>query len=524
MSYDAVLIGSGHNCLLAAILLARRGWRVAVFEGAATPGGATRTELLTLPGFLHDSGSIIHSLFAVSPPYAALRGPLARHGLTYRWADTPVTSLFPDGRGLTMHRDLPATLAELERFHAGDAVGWQVLCGRYRRGGALWTDLLYDGIGSPRTAWRGTRLAYRLGRTAGLETARDLIGSPGALAARHLAGSEARAWLAPWGLNAGFGPESDGGGGLYTFLTAMLAQHHGLPVPLGGSGTFAMALIGLLREHGGEVHTGMPVARVLVRGSRAVGVQFAGGERIEARRAVIAGTAPAALFLDMVGSEHLSPAWLRRARGFRYGTGTFMLHLALRGAPCWAGGPADALFAHIAPYIEDLTLAHAQALAGLLPADPFILAGTPSLLDPGRAPAGMHTLWVQVATAPSRIRGDAAGEIASRDWADAKSAFAARIIAKLEQYAPGISTQILGMCAMSPDDMEAANPNLVGGDLAAGSHGPDQQLIFRPLPGTGGYGTPVRDLYLIGASAYPGAGVSGASGWVLGRRLAREKL
>jgi len=132
----------------------------------------------------------------------------------------------------------------------------------------------------------------------------------------------------------------------------------------------------------------------------------------------------------------------------------------------------------------------------------------------------MHTLWVQVATAPSRIRGDAAGEIVARDWADAKLAFAARIIAKLERYAPGISTQILGMCAMSPDDMQAANPNLVGGDLAAGSHAADQQLIFRPLPGTGGYGTPIRDLYLIGASAYPGAGVSGASGWVLGRRLA----
>lgn len=519
MSYDAVLIGSGHNCLLAAVLLARRGWRVVVFEGAPAPGGATRTEALTLPGFLHDSGSIIHSLFAVSPAYAALRGPLARHGLTYRWAETPVTSLFPDGKALTMHRGLSATVGELDSFHAGDGVGWQALYGRYRRGGALWTDLLYDGIGSPRTAWRGTRLAYRLGRTAGLETARDLLGSPGALAARYFAGPEARAWLAPWGLNAGFGPESSGGG-LYTFLTALLAQHHGLPVPLGGSGALATALIGLLREHGGAVHTGMPVRQVLVRGGRAIGVQLAGGERIEARRAVIAGTAPGALFLDLVGPEHLSPAWLRRARGFRYGTGTFMLHLALRGAPRWVGGRQDALFAHIAPYVEDLTLAHAQALAGLLPADPFILAGTPSLLDPGRAPAGMHTLWVQVATAPSRIRGDAAGEIVAQDWSAAKLAFAARIIAKLERYAPGISTQIQGMCAMSPDDMQAANPNLVGGDLAAGSHAGDQQLIFRPLPGTGGYGTPIRDLYLIGASAYPGAGVSGASGWVLGRRLA----
>lgn len=524
MSYDAVLVGSGHNCLLAAVLLARRGWRVAVFEGAATPGGSTRTETLTLPGFLHDSGSIIHSLFALSPPYAALREPLARHGLAYRWAQTPVTSLFPDGRALTMHRSLPATLGELERFHAGDRAGWQVLYSRFRRGGALWTDLLYDGIGSPRTAWRGTHLAYRLGRTAGLETARDLLGSPGALAARNFSGSEARAWLAPWGLNAGFGPESSGGG-LYTFLTAMLAQDQGLPVPVGGSGALATALIGLLREHGGVLHTGMSVRRVLVRGGRAIGVLLAGGERIEARRAVIAGTAPGALFLDLVGPEHLSPTWLRRVRGFRYGTGTFMLHLALRGAPRWTGGaPSDTLFAHIGPYVEDLTLAHAQALAGLLPADPFILAGTASLLDPGRAPIGMHTLWVQVATAPSRIRGDAAGEIVTRDWAAAKPAFAARIIAKLERYAPGISGQILGMCAMSPDDMQAANPNLVGGDLAAGSHAPDQQLIFRPLPGTGGYGTPIRNLYLIGASAYPGAGVSGASGWVLGRRLAREKL
>lgn len=384
-----------------------------------------------------------------------------------------------------MHRNPPATLGELERFHAPDRVGWQVLYSRFRRGGALWTDLLYDGIGSPRTAWRGTHLAYRLGRTAGLETARDLLGSPGALAARNFSGPEARAWPAPWGLNAGFGLESSGGG-LYTFLTATLAQNHGLPVPVGGSGALATALIGLLREHGGVLHTGMSVRRVLVRSGRGFGVLLAGGERIEARRAVIAGTDPGALFLDLVGPEHLSSTWLRRVRGFRYGTGTFMLHLALRGAPRWtAGAPSGALFVHIGPYVEDLTLAHAQALPGLLPADPFILAGTSSLLDPGRAPIGMHTLWVQVATASSRIRGDAAGEIVTRDWAAAKPAFAARIIAKLERYAPGISGQILGMCAMSPEDMQAANPNLVGGDLAAGSHAPDQQFIFRPLPRPG---------------------------------------
>ena len=144
--------------------------------------------------------------------------------------------------------------------------------------------------------------------------------------------------------------------------------------------------------------------------------------------------------------------------------------------------------------------AYGEAASGLLPVEPALVVGQPTAIDPSRAPDGKHVLWGQVRVLPAEIRGDAAGTIAARDWQSAKDAYADRVIGIIEGYAPGLSGKILARTVFSPNDLEAENPNLIGGDNLSGSHHLDQNFLFRPVAGYSRYRTPVPGLYLCGAS------------------------
>ncbi len=147
---------------------------------------------------------------------------------------------------------------------------------------------------------------------------------------------------------------------------------------------------------------------------------------------------------------------------------------------------------------------YAEASAGLLPAEPALVVGQPTAIDPSRAPPGKHVLWVQVRVLPADIRGDASGRIAARNWDEAKEAYADRVLDLLEFYAPGLRGRVLGRSVFSPLDLERENPNLIGGDNLSGSHHLDQNFFMRPVAGWSRYRTPVRNLYLCGASTWPG--------------------
>jgi len=199
-----------------------------------------------------------------------------------------------------------------------------------------------------------------------------------------------------------------------------------------------------------------------------------------------------------------------------------MIHLALSGLPDWKAGSELQRFAyvHLAPSYAILTSAYAEGMSGLLPREPVLVVGQPTAIDPSRAPAGKHVLWVQVRVLPAQIRGDAAGEISATHWDDAKEAYADRVIALIERYAPGLSGKILARNVMSPLDLERENRNLIGGDSTSGSHHLDQNFVFRPVFGWSRYATPVKGLYLVGASTWPGAGVNAGSGFMLAKMLA----
>ena len=209
-------------------------------------------------------------------------------------------------------------------------------------------------------------------------------------------------------------------------------------------------------------------------------------------------------------------------RKFSYAPGTMMIHLALDELPDWKAGDELRRFAyvHLAPSMDHMARAYSEAMAGLLPNAPVLVVGQPTAVDDSRAPEGKHVLWVQVRMVPANVRGDAAGMIDGRDWDRIKDAYADRVMDILESYAPGIKANVLDRCVVSPLDLERENPNLVGGDQIAGSHHLSQNFHFRPAFGYSDGSTPVKRLYLTGASVWPGAGLGAGSGYMLARQLA----
>ena len=164
---------------------------------------------------------------------------------------------------------------------------------------------------------------------------------------------------------------------------------------------------------------------------------------------------------------------------------------------------------------------YAQAMAGLLPDEPILVVGQPTGQDPSRAPKGKHVLWLQVRMTPGQIKGDAKGEITATDWTQAAEPMAERALDILEAYAPGTRAKILGRRIVTPAELEADNPNLVGGDQVCGSHHMAQHFLFRPSRGHADGSTPLANLHLTGAAVWPGAGTGAGPGTLLAAKLAR---
>jgi phytoene dehydrogenase-like protein len=198
-----------------------------------------------------------------------------------------------------------------------------------------------------------------------------------------------------------------------------------------------------------------------------------------------------------------------------------MVHLSLDGPVDWAAHPdlRDFAYVHVAPYVDDLARTYQQSLAGRLPDHPMLVVGQTSRVDPSRTPDTREILWIQVRSVPSVIKGDSRDQITDVCWEHAKESMADRVIANLETYAPGLGALVRARTVLSPDDLEAQNPNLVGGDALAGSHHVAQNFMFRPWLGASRYRTGVPGLHLVGASTWPGGGVNAMSGYLLAQQL-----
>lgn len=518
--YDAIVVGAGVNGLAAAVHLGQRGWKVLVLERAAKAGGAVRTEEITLPGFRHDLYAMNLSMFAGSAFYTEHKAALDAQGLAFVPATESFASPFLDGSWLGVSTDLDTTAARIAAISPADAATWRQMSADF----ASEAPFIGGIMGQPMPSLGAVRLLVKAWREKGLDWVRDmvklLLASPRNYLDPRFESAEVRALMAAWGLHLDFGPDI-AGGAVFPYLESMANQNFGMVIGRNGADTIIKAMVGAIEATGGSVRCNAEVAQIVQSNGRASGVTLIDGTTLTASRAVIANTHPSLLANKLVPG--IDQRFAKSANKFRAGPGAMMIHLALDSLPDWSDSTDLKRFAyvHLAPSYDVMSAVYHETMSGLLPREPVLVVGQPTALDPGRAPDGKHVLWVQVRVVPYDIKGDAAGSIEARHWDDAKGPYSERVLDLIERYAPGLRGKILGSSVMSPLDLERANPNLVRGDSLSGSHHLDQNFLFRPAGGWSRYRTPVKDLYMIGASTWPGAGTGVGSGYMLGKMLAR---
>lgn len=508
---DVVVVGAGINGLSAAALLATKGRSVIVLEEQPEPGGAVRTAEVTLPGFKHDLFAMNLGLFAGGPVNAALGQTLAQHGFALVPSAKPFCSVFPDGSMLGVEADVERTIANVAAVAPEDVAAWQRLTEQL----GAWAPYLIGILGSDLPSWSAVRTLLKARKQLGMDGVYEMIRlalqSTRAFTEENFTSPKTRALTASWGMHLDFAPDISGGA-LFSFLETIGGQLFGMVIGQGGAACMINALVGTIEANGGSVLCGQRVTEFLVEGNRAVGVQLADGTQVRARRAVISNVNPR-LMPDLLPAQLRSEPVVQRARTFRPGLGTMMIHCALDGLPPWTASEAASYnYVHIGPWLDDMARTYTQAAAGELPDSPTLVVGQPTVSDPSRAPEGQHVLWVQVRMLPLELAD-------GRSWDEAGEAYADQVMAKIEQYAPGLRARVLARTVLTPTDLERANVNLILGDSLGGSHHPAQFFFLRPVPGWGRHRAPVRDLFLCGAGTWPGGGVGGGSGAMVAAKV-----
>ena len=460
VEHDAVVVGAGPNGLAAAVAMAAAGASVLVVEQAETPGGGCRSGALTLPGFVHDICSAIHPLGAASPFLRTLA--LADHGLEWLHPEVLLAHPLDDGTAGVLLPDVRDTGEAV-----GDVRGWERLMGPVvERWDAVAADILGPLLRMPRhpialarfglrAMWPATVVARQVLRSA---QARALfIG----IAAHSVAALERP-------LTAAAGVMLGGAGHVA-----------GWPVAKGGSQRIADALVAELGRLGGRVETGRRVRGI---------------DELPSATVVLFDTSPRDL-LAIAGSRFPKRYRQRLAR-YRYGPGVFKIDYALDGPVPWTVEACRrAGTVHVGGTLAEVAHAEAEVARGRHPERPFVLAAQQSVIDTHRAPDGRHTFWAYCHVP----RGS------TRDMTGA-------IEAQLERFAPGFSDVVLARTVTTSAELDAYNPNCVGGDIAGGATD-GLQLIFRPMISTHPYRTPAPGIFLCSSSTPPGGGVHGMCGY-----------
>ncbi|HEX4198821.1 MAG TPA: NAD(P)/FAD-dependent oxidoreductase [Caulobacteraceae bacterium] len=523
---DAVIIGGGHNGLVCAFYLARAGLKVRVLERRPIVGGAAVTEEFH-PGFRNSTASYTVSL--LNPKVIADMG-LAERGL--RIVERPISNLLPqpDGGYLKLGGGLARTQAEFRRFSAHDA---EALPAYYTALEGVADVLRELALKTPPNAGGGLKAllaAAAQGRRLAalpIERQRDLL---------DLFAKSARAFLDGWfeseAVKAAFGFDAvvgnyaspDTPGSAYVLLHHVFGEVNGRKGAwghaIGGMGAITQAMAAACLEAGVEIELEAPVARVLVDGGRAVGVRLESGAAVSAA-AVVANVGPLILYQRLIDPADLSPEFFHRIAGFRAGSGTFRMNVALSELPDFTCLPGKAMAEHhqsgiiLAPTLDYMDRAFADARRFGWSRAPIVEMLIPSTVDDSLAPPGAHvaSLFCQQ-FAPVLPDG--------RSWDDEREAAADLIVDTVDAAAPNFKASILGRMILSPLDLERKF-GLAGGDIFHGALSLDQLWAARPLLGHGDYRGPLKGLYMCGAGTHPGGGVTGAPGHNAAREILADR-
>ena len=536
-THDIIVLGGGHNGLVAAAYLARSGRRVALVERRHVLGGAAVTEEI-VPGFKFSRASYVYSLFR---PQIVKDLDLASRGLTLlprvpsSFTPTPERG----GRSLTLGAGDAADVAAIAQHSTADAAAWPSYNAQLARFSAALTPLLdrpppdlaalvdvntpwRDRLANARDAAYAVRHLGSLGRE--IPDFLEFLTAPATrVLDRTFESDILKATLATDAIIGAFVPPS-------APQTSYVLLHHVMcgawANVRGGMGALSAAIARAAVEAGAELRTNSTVRRILVEGggghgggtaSRAVGVELADGTALRAP-VVLSCAAPRVTFLDLLESQSesrgvLPDEFVRRIDGAGLSTGSVKINLALDRLPSFncaptpdgVAGPHHRGTIHFETDVATIEAAFADAAGGRPSQRPVIEMTLPSVLDDSIAPPGKHVCLLFVQYAPYKLGGGAQWDAASR------AAFAARVYAVIESYAPGFTASIVGEDILTPDLLEATF-GLPGGNIFHGEMGLDALWAFRPAPRWARHRTPVQGLYLGGAGAHPGGGVMGAAG------------
>jgi len=500
--WDIVVAGAGHNSLLTAAYAAKAGFKVLVLEGQGRIGGDTTSEELTLPGFIHDPCSTAHNLIQSNPLMRNDELQLDRYELRYLYPDPVFTMPFQDGRSITMWRDRERTCAELARFSAADAQAYRELLDDWQAMAPIVNDERENPPRPPQevaTRTAGSRLGERM-QTIRRSSALDII-------TQRFTDEHVRAFLA-WMAFMTLHPLDEPETGLLAFSLVAGRQRFSWILPEGGSIRLPRALANVIEENGGQVLTAKPVTRIVVEGGRATGVETADGSTYSASKAVVS-TIHIAHLPGIVGEQNLTADYRDGIARWKPGLTMFAAHFALNEAPRFKaeGGPMESVTMGGMESLGSLRRMLRAYRAGQLDLDdPVVLAITPTVIDPSRAPAHKHTFKL-ISFLPYEL---AEGP---EHWDGIKEDVATRLFERLAPLTTNLSERIvLARHVDSPLDLERRNPANWRGSCHGGAGTPDQSGYFRPVEGWSTYRTPVQGLYQTGACTHPGGSVSGLPG------------
>ena len=527
MSRDVVIVGAGHNGLVTAALLARNGLKPLVLERREVVGGAAVTEEFH-PGYR--TSTVAHLAGPLRASVAEELG-LAARGLKVVEPEPRVLAPLSDGRSVRLWGDPERSAADIHRISPRDAESYPRFHRSLSAVSAFLARLLattppdLDRRPAPRemVSMAGLGLGFRgLGRE---DAQRLLRWGPMAVAdfaaewfetdvlravvcGRGIAGAFAGPWSAGTTANLLLQAAASGGNGAGT------AAH-----VKGGLGALTQALADAARGYGAEIRTGAAVERITTKDGRVTGVVLAGGEEIAAR-AVASAADPKHTFLRLLDAAVLDPEDLLRLRNYRQEGMASKVNLALSGLPAFTavrGEDAAGLLAgriHLGPEVDELERAFDDAKYGGISRRPWMDLTIPTLVDPSLAPEGSHVMSVYLQYTPYRLKGD---------WASRRDEVGDAALKVLEEYAPGIGRLVVHRQVLTPVDLEERY-GLTGGHPSHGEPALDQLFVARPLLGWGRYRAPVAGLYLCGAGAHPGGGVTGGPGANAAREILKDRV
>ena len=502
-SADIVVAGAGHNSLVAACYLAKAGYRCLVLDARHIPGGGAATEELLLPGYGIDTCATGHTLIRINPLLTKDElGLVADYGLRYIDPDPVAHVAFPDGEHLTMWLDRVRTAAEIARFSAADAAAYLRMLDEYDEVKSIFSASQFTpvGFGPSVDARLADHPRGRVWQRRRVLSAWDIIKHE--FSSRHV--QAFMLWMAFQTNQAVDVP----GSGLLAYSLIFGRQQRSWSILVGGSGRLTEALTGYLESHGSTVLCDKLVTRLVLDGGRCIGVETDDGEQYLASTAVLS-TIHVTHLRDMAPAD----AWPEE---FHYGIDTYDLgvpgfgvYLATSAPPEFEtpDGPVTAVSAGTVGWPEDVVQLGQDLRAGRFVSNvPWLLVATPTLVDPGRAPAGKHTVKVlshQVYELPAGMP----------DWEQVKAEHAARQLAYLRTFTPGFTDDVvLGQMVKSPADYERLNRHMVHGAFHGGDRGLAGSGPLRPVPGWASHRMPIPGLYQTGGSTHPGGSITGAPG------------